>query len=174
MKLLKTIAFALTITSAASASAATISLNFSTLPNGSSTNVVVNDFLTISSASSFEIFPFGLQNADLDPIIFTFDTTKVDVSSVSLGGNSNNSPVNIEGFGSLNSTFTSTSSGWSESVTIDGIGSISSISVRLLESGINSFQFDYVDVAAVPVPAAVWLFGSGLFALAGVARRKAA
>lgn len=28
------------------------------------------------------------------------------------------------------------------------------------------------DVSAVPVPAAVWLFGSGLFALAGLARHK--
>ena len=30
------------------------------------------------------------------------------------------------------------------------------------------------EVAAVPVPAAVWLFGSGLLGLVGVARRKAA
>jgi hypothetical protein len=30
------------------------------------------------------------------------------------------------------------------------------------------------DVGAVPVPAAVWLFGSGLLGLFGVARRKAA
>jgi hypothetical protein len=29
-----------------------------------------------------------------------------------------------------------------------------------------------VDVQPIPVPAAVWLFGSGLLALAGVARRK--
>ncbi|MCP4042838.1 MAG: VPLPA-CTERM sorting domain-containing protein, partial [Gammaproteobacteria bacterium] len=28
------------------------------------------------------------------------------------------------------------------------------------------------DVSAVPVPAAVWLFGSGLIGLLGVARRK--
>jgi hypothetical protein len=30
------------------------------------------------------------------------------------------------------------------------------------------------DVSAVPVPAAVWLFGSGLLGLVGVARRKKA
>ena len=29
-----------------------------------------------------------------------------------------------------------------------------------------------VDVPAVPVPAAVWLFGSGLIGLVGIARRK--
>jgi len=34
--------------------------------------------------------------------------------------------------------------------------------------------YDYrVNVAAVPIPAAVWLFGSGLLGLIGVARRKA-
>ena len=33
--------------------------------------------------------------------------------------------------------------------------------------------FDGTSVAPVPVPAAVWLFGSGLLGLAGVARRKA-
>ena len=32
----------------------------------------------------------------------------------------------------------------------------------------------FADVAAVPIPAAVWLFGSGLVSLVGVARRKKA
>ncbi len=31
-----------------------------------------------------------------------------------------------------------------------------------------------LNISAVPVPAAVWLFGSGLLGLVGVARRKAA
>ena len=43
--------------------------------------------------------------------------------------------------------------------------------------GVNA-QFDNItistDVSAVPVPAAVWLFGSGLLGLVGVARRKKA
>ena len=37
--------------------------------------------------------------------------------------------------------------------------------------GVNILE---VDVQVVPVPAAVWLFGSGLIGLIGVARRKAA
>lgn len=37
--------------------------------------------------------------------------------------------------------------------------------------GFNA-NFDFVAPAAVPVPAAVWLFGSGLLGLVGVARRR--
>lgn len=40
--------------------------------------------------------------------------------------------------------------------------------------GISGYWDYYDEYPAVPVPAAVWLFGSGLLGLAGVARRKAA
>ncbi|MCR4347385.1 MAG: hypothetical protein NUV55_09330 [Sulfuricaulis sp.] len=36
----------------------------------------------------------------------------------------------------------------------------------------STSQFDYKQAAVVPVPAAAWLFGSGLVGLIGVARRK--
>ena len=36
----------------------------------------------------------------------------------------------------------------------------------------DGFRIDRLEVSAVPVPAAVWLFGSGLLGLAGFARRK--
>jgi hypothetical protein len=38
----------------------------------------------------------------------------------------------------------------------------------------SSVWFDNVNVSAVPVPAAAWLFGTGLVGLIGVARRKTA
>jgi len=42
-------------------------------------------------------------------------------------------------------------------------------------AGLNQFpQIDNVSVNSVPIPATVWLFGSGLIGLVGVARRKAA
>ena len=39
------------------------------------------------------------------------------------------------------------------------------------EGGFISYTFEF-DVAPVPIPATVWLFGSGLIGLIGVARRK--
>lgn len=40
------------------------------------------------------------------------------------------------------------------------------------DSNTDSFRIDRLEVTAVPVPAAAWLFGSGLLGLVGVARRK--
>jgi len=46
------------------------------------------------------------------------------------------------------------------------------IDLLRVESGsIDTFSVDDISLTAVPLPAAVWLFGSGLLALAGVARR---
>ena len=43
---------------------------------------------------------------------------------------------------------------------------------KSLGFGAWAVQSGDVDISAVPVPAAVWLFGSGLVGLIGVARRK--
>ena len=56
-------------------------------------------------------------------------------------------------------------------------GSVSLAGTHISEaSGSQQFQVDFlrldITTAAVPVPAAVWLFGSGLLGLVGLARRK--
>lgn len=43
----------------------------------------------------------------------------------------------------------------------------------LLGQAFGDFRFAAAQASPVPVPAAIWLFGSGLFGLAGIARRKA-
>jgi len=48
------------------------------------------------------------------------------------------------------------------------------VGLRNRASAIYSIAFDEYSVTLVPVPAAVWLFGSGLIGLIGVARRKKA
>ena len=45
--------------------------------------------------------------------------------------------------------------------------------VTFAGSSTLTLAVDIIDVTAVPVPAAVWLFGSGLIGLVGVARRRA-
>jgi hypothetical protein len=47
-------------------------------------------------------------------------------------------------------------------------------SVSLKSDNVNSWAVHAGNVSAVPVPAAVWLFGSGLIGLVGLARRKKA
>ena len=54
-----------------------------------------------------------------------------------------------------------------EHMSADGISGISSI-------GSQNGHFAYRSVSAVPLPTSVWLFGSGLVGLIGVARRKKA
>ena len=62
---------------------------------------------------------------------------------------------------------------------IDAVGCTSSESVYLsliediFESGASKVRTAGVAVTTVPVPAAVWLFASGLLGLAGMARRRA-
>ena len=41
----------------------------------------------------------------------------------------------------------------------------------MIDGAFNGFNANF-DFTVVPVPAAVWLFGSGLLGLVGVARRK--
>lgn len=68
-------------------------------------------------------------------------------------------------------TYTSTDpvvTGPASEVNPDGIRGVGMIDGPFV--GFNA-NFDF-EVAAVPVPAAVWLFGSGLLGLVGVARRR--
>ncbi len=75
---------------------------------------------------------------------------------------------------------------------LGGVNSISSFSADLLPgqgsgfyleitsepnaiflTGINTpFTIDHIEISAIPVPAAVWLFSSGILGLTGIARRK--
>ena len=56
---------------------------------------------------------------------------------------------------------------------IDEAGVIGFGEYTLNLNGPNSYDGTF-EVSSVPVPAAVWLFGSGLLGLIGVARRKKA
>lgn len=74
------------------------------------------------------------------------------------------------------SQLTEDTSGWdgnftSISMSFVADGSQSTIEFAGTNSGWNGFYIDNVDVSVVPIPAAMWLFGSAL-GLMGVMRRK--
>ena len=46
------------------------------------------------------------------------------------------------------------------------------VGLRTTDLAIYSIAFDNFSITPVPVPAAIWLFGSGLIGLIGIARRK--
>ena len=84
----------------------------------------------------------SIVNAQLDPGIF--NTTNIDIDALNVG---------------VNSFYE---------------GSVSTVSggTSLIRTTNNTTFIAYETVSAVPVPAAMWLFGSGLLGLAGMARRK--
>ena len=140
----------------------------------------LNDFTSLNTDGDLS---FGSILDGVSPAIasagsnafFTFDATRVNVTGVSLSGWSNNVPVNISAFdleGNL-LLMEQTDNSWTNEVILSGIGSIYSLEVRLLESEISAMSITYQPVSAIPVPAAVWLFGSGLLGLAAAARRRA-
>ena len=54
-----------------------------------------------------------------------------------------------------------------------GVGQIESVGIQAATGLSDGFGFELVSTTVVPVPTAVWLFGSGLIGLIGLARRKA-
>ena len=110
------------------------------------------DFTTVVTDASFD---FANPTGDLTVSAF-------DVSGASLGV-----------FNFLGTDLFVNQAGFDQKaghVDIFGIGEIASL---LIEPGLNqALIFDNLNFSPVPVPAAVWLFGSGLIGLIGFARRK--
>ncbi len=73
-------------------------------------------------------------------------------------GASDDNVIDLSGYAGLTSTY----------------GDFSKVGIggQDLVGGSMGFDLDAVGISAVPVPAAAWLFASGLMGLAGVARRK--
>ena len=101
----------------------------------------------------------------------TFDFLKVTILQ-------NDGGMTFTADGGLSTTFAAGDFGLKE---LNWTG-ISVIQIRNLTSpssfqGASNIRYSYIDnlqVSAVPVPAAAWLFGSGLLGLTGIARRRKA
>ena len=153
-----------------------------------------SDGVTVSGSNDINVLSFnglgivgGVVDNGLDfgeSMTFTFDLGLVTNVNYSVHSLSNtdfethpevNGERNIEIFGINN-----TSLGVFNTTGVDGSVSkfvsnqaISSFTISMLHDTTRITQLSY-DVSTVPVPAAVWLFGSGLLVLVGMARRKKA
>ncbi len=151
-------------------------------------NVNLNDTFTLNVVGS------GFtSNVDGGGLNFSFDSSVLNVTSISIDESVWDLGAGIS-TGAIDNTQGSVSgisvNAWSDvsgnftiaSITFQAVGNGStalSLSDYLLNpwaSGGGLINPDYaassVTVSAVPVPAALWLFGSGLLGLAGVAKRK--
>lgn len=189
MKNIKNLMLVASLFLSGSLSAATIGWSSST------TNVNENDTFTI------DVIGTGFtSNVDGGGVNFGFNQNVVNVLSVSINesvwdfggfgintGSINNSNGTVDGI--MVNTFASVAGNFIiATIEMQAIAAGSS-SLLLSEYGLNPWASagsvlnpDYVNasvnitgapVSAVPVPAAIWLFGSGLLGLIGLAKRKA-
>ena len=186
MKNVKKIIPALLLLFSGYTSAATISMDTAF------TTANVNDVFTINVIGTD-----FLSNVDGGGINISFDSSVVNILSVSIDesvwdfggfGINTGSIDNINGTldGVMVNTFANVKGNFviatieMQAIAVgDSLLSLSEYVLNPWASGGSLINPDFIDasvnvttVSAVPVPAAVWLFGSGLIGLAGFARRK--
>lgn len=110
----------------------------------------------------------------------TFDTTTIQFSNINVATSPSSSFV----FPDYDGTFDGSSFSGSQLVSILGLyntysgtfdGTNLNIAGVFYDPYYDGYTYNYdisASVSSVPVPAAVWLFGSGLLGLAGIARKK--
>lgn len=127
----------------------------------SSFNNEVTDF-TMSFSGNSLVPTFSLGFLDLDGVVY-------DLNGGPLGDGTS---LEVEGIAAQNSPL---ALGY-----VVGLGpfgvlcGIGADCATVANSTFGDYSTELVSVSSVPVPAAVWLFGSGLLGLVGVARRKKA
>lgn len=155
------------------------------------TSVGVNDVFTI------DVIGTGFaSNVDGGGVNFSFDANVLNVTSISINGSVWDFGAGFNSTGAVNNVAGTVDgiyvNAWSAvtgdfsvaSVTFQAIGSgastlsLSEFALNPWASGGSLINPAYTDasviVSAVPAPAAVWLFGSGLIGLIGISKRKTA
>lgn len=183
MKNIKKLIFVVSILASGYSSAATITLGSST------TNVNTNDTFTIDIIGNNFVC-----NVDGGGVNFTFDSSILNVVSVSI----DETVWDFGGFGINTGTIDNTN-GTLDGLMVNTFANVTgdfvvaTIEMQAVAGGSSSlllseyvlnpwgsagnlinpdFIGGTVNVSSVPVPAAVWLMGSGLIGLAGFSRRK--
>lgn len=148
----------------------TIDLNF-----GTSYQLAIFDSTDLGSFSS----PLVLDSGGIDTIDVTYNPNITSPTSLTLQSALNPSQIlNLSGMTFFFAMSTDSGANWSpwlESLTED---SPTNWSFDFVANGVGADDLVAVDITTVgppqevPVPAAVWLFGSGLIGLVGMARRR--
>lgn len=144
--------------------------------------MVTNDFLTTSGSNYLGLDDAGNFNLFIagDSFTMTFDTPQNAIGlylvsgdplyagdaiiSTSVGSALNSDVVNIDlGDGGL---------AYYIGLTSDTAFSSATLQFDAAAEGAFLYSVDDITVSAVPVPAAVWLFGSGLIGLVGFSKRR--
>jgi hypothetical protein len=192
--------FILLVLGAASASASTVTIDFEELPEGNVSNPFTSKGYTFSHAYSAGIILMVTPNESTTGQMMTvcdgcaFPTVismqedngnLFELSSFDAGYNlaspSWNRSLTVTGMYADNSQISAvfdSIGGFTETINLGGPGwsNLESVSFSWdadVSSGLDIRGLDNINVTAVPIPAAVWLFGSVLAGL-GFLRRKAA
>ena len=111
----------------------------------------------------------GRLNADWEE-----DNNSSELRAFLLGGNivAGGQPTGVSNTARRDFTFGTDGIWASETFTWTLADSATDLTLRLTGLNSNHDRYVAVDLGPVPVPAAVWLFGSGLLSLVGIARRR--
>jgi hypothetical protein len=131
---------------------------------GGNVGVSTGNNATVSGAYAISSLGFQLSRTDNG----LFDATDLYAAY----GDFVVSDIVISGFTGGSLTHQTTSASFSWTATLVNIGFTGIDLLRIESSSIDVFSVDNLSVSAVPLPAAAWLFGSGLLSFAGIARRK--
>ena len=130
---------------------------------GGDAGVSTGNNATVSGA--YAISSIGFQFSRTDNGLF--DTNDLYAAY----GNSVFSDLIVSGFNNGSLTY-QMNIAFGDTATLVNIG-FTGIDLLRVESGsIDVFSVDNISVSSVPLPAAAWLFTSGLLSIAGIARRK--
>jgi hypothetical protein len=140
--------------------------------------IVLHDFITLSSPDGAVIInpnddtPLnaGLGLFEGKTAEFAFDDTKALVSNITFLGSTGAGDLTYTVFETEADFDSVTESDTDFTAMITGYESI--IKLRLDNAVEGSARQFIIEYTAIPLPAAVWLFGSGLLGLAGISLRK--
>lgn len=132
-----------------------------------------NDGSTTHAASGFTISLENSFNISLGEVTFAYAT-----SSTLL-------PSNAYTIGNTIDTFEAPMSDWADLALVDPMSTIANIELEFWTIGrhadlprgraaIATIYFDNVEISAVPIPGALWLFGSGIIGIVAIRRKSKA